>query len=213
MADGTQAPQREHLMELPKCRTCGERHRLGGCPSNANKSRGVVESKNTRRLDDPKPLETGTAKGDGPAGSERASKVGRPTKSIAGVAPSPRDAKPAKKAKPKKEKANGKSATQANRKKNKVRKPDPKRRSKGHHRPELPGSGASQSVGAVDASHDLPASAGDVAKFAPGQIKVGPPRKGEEHKTLTATKPWEKLGMSRPSWYRKGKPMPPEAKR
>lgn len=35
---------------------------------------------------------------------------------------------------------------------------------------------------------------------APGH--GGRPRKGEEHKTLMAQKPWEKAGVSRRTWYR-----------
>lgn len=38
----------------------------------------------------------------------------------------------------------------------------------------------------------------------PGQQSApgGRPRKGEEHKTLMAQKPWEKAGISRRTWYR-----------
>lgn len=28
--------------------------------------------------------------------------------------------------------------------------------------------------------------------------------------TISRDKPWEKLGISRATWYRRGKPMPPE---
>lgn len=38
------------------------------------------------------------------------------------------------------------------------------------------------------------------------KMKPGKPRAGEESKTLTAQKPWVKLGMSRATWYRANKP-------
>ncbi len=34
--------------------------------------------------------------------------------------------------------------------------------------------------------------------------KRGRPKDGHKSKTLTATKPWVALGMSRATWYRKG---------
>jgi hypothetical protein len=58
-----------------------------------NSSDGGVGKQDTRRIDDPKPLGSGTAEGEGPAGSERASRVGRPTKVVAGLAPDPSDTK------------------------------------------------------------------------------------------------------------------------
>ena len=164
-------------MDLPKCRICGEKHRLGGCPSSIQ--RAPKSRPEAQKVEQPRELR-GKDAGSIPAGP--------PTK-------------PAKKAKPKKKgKINGKA---------KKTKSGSSRKHKGRSAgPDIQGNGAAQSIAAVDVSQDLPASAGNVAQLAAGQIKVGPPRKGEEHKTLTATKPWEKLGMSRPSWYRKGKPAP-----
>lgn len=64
-------------MDLPKCRTCGERHRLGPCPSTHTKSRG-----------------------DGLRVSTSHQAKVRPDQPVAdvGVAPSPRDANPVAKA-------------------------------------------------------------------------------------------------------------------
>ena len=155
-------------MDLPKCRICGDKHRLGGCPSNATKSRG---SRN--EIADP----------DAPVArqsSRSESQKVQPSdhRAQAGVASRPRGTKPAKKAKPKK---------------------------KGKTKKNLPAT-PTVKVGKPVAREAVIAAIenGAIEKA----IRVGPPRKGEEHKTLTATKPWEKLGMSRPSWYRKGKPAP-----
>ncbi|WP_407146273.1 DNA methyltransferase [Bradyrhizobium sp. ORS 86] len=66
-------------------------------PQAAKKSRkrtssdGGVESRNPRPVDDPKLLESSTAEGEGPAGSEGASRVQRPRKRRAGVATGPSD--------------------------------------------------------------------------------------------------------------------------
>lgn len=40
---------------------------------------------------------------------------------------------------------------------------------------------------------------------APAKLRRGPPRKGEEHATLTARKPWIKLGISRSQFYKRQK--------
>lgn len=36
------------------------------------------------------------------------------------------------------------------------------------------------------------------------------PREEYEANSYSRTKPWEKLGISRATWYRRGKPMPSE---
>jgi hypothetical protein len=64
-------------MDLPKCRTCGERHRLGPCPSSQTKSRGDEFTDLTARQ--------AKVRADAP-------------RADAGVAPSPRDANPVAKA-------------------------------------------------------------------------------------------------------------------
>jgi hypothetical protein len=47
----------------------------------------------------------------------------------------------------------------------------------------------------------------EVAGSSPagGSRKFQKPRIEERHKTLAATKPWEALGMSRRTWYRRQK--------
>ena len=51
----------------------------------------------------------------------------------------------------------------------------------------------------------VPALIGKSAGIAPGPrgTKVGRPRLENAAKTLKATKPWEKLGMSERTWYRR----------
>ena len=41
---------------------------------------------------------------------------------------------------------------------------------------------------------------------------IAQPREQYEAESLSRTKPWEKLGMSRRTWYRRGKPMPESCK-
>lgn len=42
--------------------------------------------------------------------------------------------------------------------------------------------------------------------------KMAIPREQYLAESLSRTRPWEKLGISRATWYRRGKPMPPPEK-
>ena len=176
-------------MELPKCRTCGERHRLGGCPGNATKNSRGAGSPVTNPDSTPSGLQHGAATTSDPStASPKARGKGTGAANVAKPQLAPRGTKPAKKAKPKKKgKTKKKRASTAF--KVTVDKP-------------ISREAVTKAIGG-----------GAIEKVLGGAIRVGPPRKGEEHKTLTATKPWILMKMSRPTWYRKGKPMPPETKR
>lgn len=50
-------------------------------------------------------------------------------------------------------------------------------------------------------------------KLSPRTVKKWWSQPREEYlaeNTISRDKPWEKLGISRATWYRRGKPMPPE---
>jgi len=204
------------MAQLSKCKFCGQVHRLGQCPELQTKSRDGVERHAGKER---APTRTSVELPPPISRSTLPAPVGRSAKGSLVSSPA-RATKPAKKAKPK-GKTNGK---------NKVRDRGRENRGDGHNRNQgRPGRkrkddpngdrkqpAASRATGLQRAS-DRPddtlksgVQSGATVASSTSQIKVGPPRKGEEHKTLTATKPWEKLGMSRAKWYRIGKSAPEE---
>ena len=223
-------------MELPKCRTCGERHRLGGCPSSVQTKMWDRDRGTVHLPPHPKEKVSFNESRDGVdrhAGKERAPTrtsvelpppISRSAKGSPVSSPA-RASKPAKKAKPKKKgKTDGDSKGRNKRRDGKAGGDKPvgqrNKRADSQHRGSDSkhstrrtadvGSGTDRLPVAGDGVQNRRGEQGKTDTASAGAIKVGPPRKGEEHKTLTATKPWEKLGMSRAKWYRIGKSAPEE---
>ena len=167
-------------MDLPKCRTCGERHRLGGCP--ANNSRGGGESRPAERqvADGLHSAGREKPKRSGERGSSAIRQVGAqvqvapqsPKATSAGVAPGPRGTKPAKKAKPKK--------------KGKTKKKPKKARRQAAKAPAF----------------DAGIAGSNPAASATIKRHPGRPRESEKHLTLAATEPWISMGRSRATYFR-----------
>src|SRR6266850_1798728 len=73
------------MMELPKCRTCGERHPMG--PSPQTSSRGGVESRHA----DEKPRYRADRPGGASQVSDKTDDGARDPASVAGIASGPRE--------------------------------------------------------------------------------------------------------------------------
>lgn len=162
-------------MDLPKCRTCGERHRLGGCPSSLQRSKpNQFEDAARGRDAAPKTSRGGVESGPPQTTAKRQERVAGNAAvcddSTPGFANRPARAKPAKKAKPK-----GKTK----------KKPKKARR---------------QAVKAP--AFDAGIAGSNPAASATIKRHPGRPRESEKHLTLAATEPWIAMGKSRATYFR-----------
>lgn len=164
-------------MDLPKCRTCGERHRLGPCPSSQTKSRGGVESRHAnageRRSQE-------SVLGNRPAvPTATTAKTTTGRGSLARVAPGPRDTNPNIKQEKSNAKASSRPKSEAPR--GRIPRPDP-----------------AQQKPRMDAGKNVPARprAESVKPTGAIALKRGRPK-------LSGPRPWEIAGISKRTYYRR----------
>lgn len=160
-------------MDLPKCRTCGERHRLGPCPSSQTKSRGGAESRSAGNVTQA----TGSAVPGVPL--RQGDMISPKVLLAARVAPGPRDTNP----NIKQEKSNAKASSR------------PKSKAANGR---IPQTDPAQSKPQMEASKNIPAGprAESVKPTGAIALKRGRPK-------LSGPRPWEIAGMSKRTYYRR----------
>jgi hypothetical protein len=183
------------MMDLPKCRTCGERHGLGGCPSNAGpakKSRDGMSShagkesgasRNSVELPSPKSV----ARQELPVDPAL---VTQPKARSSAVEPSAHNglvagSNPAAPTKPKRTPHKPKVA-----KKVTVKKTKPTLKKKTAY------------VSKRERRKRVVVKPSDLAVPAAAVVKIGPATTENKGNTLSALKPWAAAGISRAAWYR-----------
>ena len=179
-------------MEHSKCKICGERHALGGCPSFETSSpRARSQAVKASAFD----ADTGGSNPPAPASPSLAKEGtdatsnGTENKPRAGVSRgSARGRKADDKPLPGKKRDTSAKPTRAN--------PAANKANAGRRGKPKPAKVAKKGPGRAQA-----AKARNQA--AP---KVGRPRAGEREHTLTATQPWKAAGISKATWYRQKKP-------